>query len=560
MLRNVLDDYLANIAAESSLIAPFMALLAAMGFEDIHFVHGPFEFGKDVITKKRQGETLVQYVFQLKRGDMSVGKWRSEVRGQVETALSSNLGDPAFNSDGPVEVVLVLTGRRLGAVQLELKDFTAEVPERFGREARPRGFDVWDRDTLVEQFAKHGLEGVNRITVGGVLDYGAFFTAYGQVLADQMSPRALEEYSRRWLDEPKEVAPRLLIACAEAEAFASKFLERGEYYEAVTSYAGAARAVQRSVFDEEGVEFHVSLYEAILDAITQILKIFKSRLLASLDEKGLLPLVVGNALPLSYAVQCCRTLELLGLLYFLDGVRDKNEERQASIVELIERIHSQDPGTVHPLSDVFAVGYVPPVLALLHASKSQAASKLLAETTVFVCDRLEDGKGIAGPYATPEEELEWVFATLLPALQVHHRRNCLIATVLCDLAAMTCDESTYKDVLNDLLAAGAAFWFLTVPDTPVQFGLPGKGSIMFPNIEYVEEAPDLNGMNFGNHLETVPETYKLTSMLGTNAYLLLSFLMRDRYFPKLWLQMIRNSEPREPIAEGHVSRAELRHD
>ena len=107
MLRNALEGYLKSIAAESALVAPFMALLGNMGFEDVHFVHGPFEFGKDVIAKRCATRAVTQYLFQLKRGDLTQSAWRNHVRGQIETALSSNLGDPAFNIDGPREVVLV---------------------------------------------------------------------------------------------------------------------------------------------------------------------------------------------------------------------------------------------------------------------------------------------------------------------------------------------------------------------------------------------------------------------------------------------------------------------
>src|SRR5262245_64839074 len=63
MLRNVLGAYLDSVT-ERALDLPFMALLAAMGFVDIHYTHGQVEFGKDFIAKRIEAAGAVQYSFQ----------------------------------------------------------------------------------------------------------------------------------------------------------------------------------------------------------------------------------------------------------------------------------------------------------------------------------------------------------------------------------------------------------------------------------------------------------------------------------------------------------------
>ncbi len=83
MLRNVLADYLNSLKNEREFDAPLMALLAAMGFQDIHFTHGQAEFGKDFIAKRREGKKLIQYVIQSKCGDISQGDWRNNIMGIV---------------------------------------------------------------------------------------------------------------------------------------------------------------------------------------------------------------------------------------------------------------------------------------------------------------------------------------------------------------------------------------------------------------------------------------------------------------------------------------------
>ena len=58
MLANVVESYLDSLE-EREFDAPFMALLRALGFWDIHLLHGPFEFGKDLIAKgNHEGQTI----------------------------------------------------------------------------------------------------------------------------------------------------------------------------------------------------------------------------------------------------------------------------------------------------------------------------------------------------------------------------------------------------------------------------------------------------------------------------------------------------------------------
>jgi len=54
MIANVIGSYLDNLE-EREFDAPFMSLLRGLRFTDIHFLHGPFEFGKDFIAKGYDG-------------------------------------------------------------------------------------------------------------------------------------------------------------------------------------------------------------------------------------------------------------------------------------------------------------------------------------------------------------------------------------------------------------------------------------------------------------------------------------------------------------------------
>jgi hypothetical protein len=75
-----------------------MALLRARGFYDIHYLHGPFEFGKDFIAKCSDGAVTTQYSIQTKAGDIDLSAYRV-VRGQIDdlrlNAVAGNFGGPS---------------------------------------------------------------------------------------------------------------------------------------------------------------------------------------------------------------------------------------------------------------------------------------------------------------------------------------------------------------------------------------------------------------------------------------------------------------------------------
>src|SRR5687767_8521422 len=106
MLRSVVESYLDSLI-EREFDAPLLAMLASRGFYDIHLTHGVFEFGKDVIAKRRSSEpgAVEQYAIQSKGGNIGLGDWRL-IRPQVEEAHDNNLSHPNFDTTLPRVAVL----------------------------------------------------------------------------------------------------------------------------------------------------------------------------------------------------------------------------------------------------------------------------------------------------------------------------------------------------------------------------------------------------------------------------------------------------------------------
>ena len=189
MLADVLGSFLDSVE-EREFDAPLIELLRARGFCDIHFVHGPFEFGKDVIAKLDTNGQSEQWAFQSKAGDINLGEW-NRLRGQLESLRTNPIAHPSFDSHAQRRPVLVTTGRLTGGA--------APDAQQWAEYLRGRGevpVEVWDRERLIEYLSPE-------IAIAGTIP-ASFLAFIGRLGAEVIDDRELERFSREWLDGPVE--------------------------------------------------------------------------------------------------------------------------------------------------------------------------------------------------------------------------------------------------------------------------------------------------------------------------------------------------------------------
>lgn len=183
MLADVIGSYVDSLT-EREFDAPFLALLRLDGFTDIHFLHGPFEFGKDFIAKGAEDGGVYQYAFQTKAGDIGLSAWH-ECRGQIDMLRTDALAHPNFDKNIERRPVLVTTGRLIGGAALAAQQYREHL------ESRGEGsFATWDRDTIVEMLA------LNPWSLSGS-DPGLLHVLGAQNRTLNFS--TLEKYSRTWI-------------------------------------------------------------------------------------------------------------------------------------------------------------------------------------------------------------------------------------------------------------------------------------------------------------------------------------------------------------------------
>jgi hypothetical protein len=535
MLRNVLADYLDNVN-EREFDLPFLALLSAMGFYDIHYTHGPVEFGKDFIAKRQIDNIVMQFSFQLKAGDIGLADWRNTIRGQMLDCLLVGLSHPNFARDIPHQSVLVTTGRLTGNVSLGLQDLNNTIRQTYNLFP----IDVWDLETLLDSFLDYGFDGLYNTTATGFFGYGNFYILYGKCLQGVITDREIENHSRQWIEETIEPNKRLLGAAIESEILAQKSVQQGLLYEATQAHLGALRAVESQLQTQNDVVELARLSEIYNQAKLRLRSSY--RLYLSLirqrwteAEKDLVQLVQSAGGMTIYLVHCARIIEVTGSLYFIES----DEIIKSDLIEFLLDFIAHESGCAHSLGDRYAVSLIPPVIALVNSRHVDVARELIRRATIWLCDHYQNGFGLASLEASEREETSILLGHPFSFIQHQPTYASFLATILCDLAAFV-DGQLYSDVVNDVRACRIATQYWQAQDSIGLFQIEGADVIAYPNIEYSDTITRFDAYEFAEHIVHEPRTFRIMQTADLFALISVMLLLRDRYFPTIWPLLIQN--------------------
>ncbi|KAA2262853.1 hypothetical protein F0L68_11540 [Solihabitans fulvus] len=511
MLRDVVGAFLDTVT-EREFDAPLLALLAARGFTDVHFLHGAFEFGKDVIAKGPKplhgdvgsGDpaswTLHQFALQSKAGDMGAPGWR-EVRPQLDEARLDGLGHPAFDVNLPRAGVLVVTGRLKGAASTQAQSYR-EQELRWGRP----DFEIWDRERLLEWLIE-----APEVGLAGISD-GPMLSLAGAIDDGTVTLSALERHSRSWLPPVQdtltaattprqEVTARQRRAAVEAAvlvnglrrygrldlaSMTALMLLRASWCHALNA-AASTDPIPRPEQAAAAIRLFVGCASELLDQVEPV----------AADPRALLARTVGSPLGhVLYPVACARLVEILGLLGLLTGNtsgpcgRNDLLPPPDRVYDTVATLLRYQPGCSHPIADSFAVSLIAPTL-LVAGRDASVARTFLERTAVWIADRYDgtrSGIGLAATGADPRAEID----QLLGGPYEHgpqRRPGSYLATVVTDLATLVPgDDSFYQDVINEFLAVDIFAQLRIADEHRAQWRPDGAGVRFITQVPYRDSA------------------------------------------------------------------------
>ena len=514
MLDGAIAAFLGAVT-EREFDEPLLALLRASGFEDIHYLHGAYEFGKDVIAKAERDGVRTQYVIQSKAGDLNLGGWTA-IAGQLDLLRNDRHAHPNFDEVLPRQAVLVLTGRLIGGAGLAAQDYAQRAIENGGTP-----FEVWDRERLTEMLIG-APDALLASSVGGPLLGLLAAIDDSSVTEDQV-----ETFSRFWLRSGETPAPRSMV---EAALVATALARNGRRDLASQTALCLLRAVWASV---HGADPPPSDAVAMADAARRLFLTYAEEIWTAAAEQG----VEGDLAALNgsggyystYRVMCLRLLETLSLLALAE------EHRREQITAWLARFIEANPGASQPLSDRWAVSLIPSAI-ILTAPGREKVTQYLAWVTAWVCDHYEDeGLGLAAADADPAVEIDYFFGGALEHVTQPRRMTSYLATVVLDLAAALGLSSFYEDAYNDFQASDAAPAVPLPRDDDAQYQIARADVALDTSPNYAEAWSEGDDWRTAPHHDDDLERYYLGRLGRVWDFVAICSVTRDRH----WVAAIR---------------------
>lgn len=527
MLRNLIERYLDNLPNERAFDATFIALLAAEGYSDIHFLHGLFEFGKDFVAKDGNDPPKIQYVFQNKVGDMNISDFR-DAKQQMLDAVINPLGHPGLDSALSRKVVLVLTGRLKGTAPVDFQQFADYVQATFPQ----RSVLLWDREIIIGMMMKHGPEQLFRSGMD-VRAYGSFYRLYGDILEQKAATDSIERHFDARLHAKTATNERVAAVTIEAFLFADAAHQASQPHFALQSMLAIHRAVLHEMQQSSEAalaDLSTLLRASAIAIVEEAVRFTEGCIYAAALAGGLCDALNGAATFVSYPVLCAQLTDALVLTYELG-----TEMQSAQAADALCKLVQEEPGCSHPISDRYAVSSVAAVRALQAMGRSDLASRYLKESAIWLIDRYwGESDGLASCDATEADEIRQLLGGAFSGLNIAKESGSLLATALMDSACFIQDLVIYDGLRSDILAAGIVPRYYQVQDTAGQFQYDAEDVIRMPNVEFLDRMPPFETYTHGNHLVGEPQSFKLRDRIPKGAYTAVSLLMRDRYFPTTW--------------------------
>lgn len=456
MLDAAIADFLDTVS-EREFDPVIIALLSARGFYDIHFIHGAFEFGKDIIAKRVDDETGVvhQYAIQSKAGDLGMPEWRA-VRPQLDESEYNTVGHPSFDEALPRVAVLLTTGRLKGAAPTDA--------QQYARTAEKRGLariEFWDSLDLTGWLTSRP-----QLALLSMDDQHELQKMLVAAREDDVSEPQLERFARRWMERDS--------AGVEGAVLVHSLRERGRLdlaaMCALHMFRGAT--IRGTLGAEAARRLFCTVSVELLDHVEPLLD----------DPADLARVDLHPASLVSYAVTAVRTAEILALAALVHDDEDEHTRLSDAVLTLA----TMHPGAARPVSDQFAISVIP-IVAVLHRFAPHLASVYLRSVARWLIERSDataGGLGLGAMDESPRMVVERLLGGWLETTEVSPSQSSYVLTVILDLCVAAGLADLYNDVRTDAEAMRITACATSVGAREETFRRGGGTVRPLPRIEY----------------------------------------------------------------------------
>jgi hypothetical protein len=419
--------------------------------------------------------------------------------------------------------VLVLTGRLTGGAPLEVQNYRDQA------ETSSATLEVWDRERLIELFAMSPAAGLTGFSDGPLLEL------LGKSGQGAVTESQIERFSERWLGGSGRIEWKALL---EATIVSNRLRQDGRLDLAAFATLCLLRAVWATAHGiDPPSEFALAQADLAISAFASYAdELWTARIEEWLDPEAMVRDDIG--LIVTYPVQCARLLEILAMLALL------NKPESPQIAQWISDFVRSQPGAAHPISDRWAVSLLPITLVLASYDR-EVCQPYLTEVLRWLGDRYEeDGVGLAGPHADPEEEVAYFLGGALESTERPRQFGSYLATIVLDLSAAIEEHDLYELAYNEITAVDAHPIVSTPRDDIAQYMGRGPGADVPLNTspKYLESLEGDRWQAAAHHNDDT-SAYFLGRIGRLWDHLALSLVTRDRHWVAGLRALLHDARP-----------------
>ncbi len=508
MLRNVIENYLTSLR-EVEFFGPFKELLSGLGYSNIHQLHSSIEFGKDFIAEIEEKGQSFQCCFQVKVGDINYRKFTTEVKPQLLEVITNSISHPNFNKILPRQLILVIVGNLRPPATASFEEFNSFVEEKLNFPP----IRIWEIEKITSDFFAIGIEPFFRLHNSPEF-LGGFFTLYSKIRnKEAISSFDITSYSDNWQLLDFSVNENRLQVWFEGYFFSKLLFDNKQNYEAVLFLAALGRTLIKNQLFEDNSNIILSTIKKIIDEFCED---FECKLR---DDQA--SLFFGNGLlsMLEYPIICQKALELIALKLLLFP------ETQPRQIELFNKLLVEN-GSYRSISDNYGISVFFISLVLMRQYRFEELKIFLNNCCVWICDRYQEN-GIAFIGSTRQEEYEQILSEYLTGLKFNRTKISFTAAIILDIVAFMADADLYSKVANEFMAVNiiVEYFFIDDANNLLDYSKIKTQS----DCDYKLQLED----NYASYIEYRNKNFEVK--VPEEQLLLLSFLLRDRYFPQVFL-------------------------
>jgi hypothetical protein len=521
MLRSVIEGFLTS-SRELQMFLPFIELLELSRFYDIHLIHGGTEFGKDIIAKKKDDSNhIIQFSFQLKAGDINLAKFKREVQPQLLEAHVNKLSHPNFDNSVPNKIIFVTSGTLLPPATIAFQEFNRYLESSLHAEP----VETWEKQKLIVDFKNIGIEPFFDLHHSPEL-IGSFFQFYSRITNnDSISTFDIESYSQQWLNYDWSNTINRLQILFESYYFSKLLLDKGKAYESAMVLSALIRVlVKNKKYMEYSEAIEEYFHEIVMAHYSKVNSEYDPAIPMTIDFSGIFNIFY-------HPISCLKTLELFSI--YIVTLNKRSDDIETLFLKILD----EQKGSYRIISDNYAVSIVFISLALFKLNQRERLRKYLNNVCVWLCDRY-DNMGISPFGSSQQEEIEQLLSEDLSGLLSQKYLTSFAASALLDMTYLFGDKGFYEIIANDLRAVSIILEFYHVLIDDALFTYSHKQIVTSNDPEFSLDFK----MDYDRMIKHEREINTIS--IRDKSLLFIIFLLRDRYFPSIILDIISQSHPK----------------